>query len=337
VNLAFFSGNISAWKTRWEPSIDGTNTSYRTLVSYKETAAGHPTDPLDPPIWTGTWRDPRFSPPADGGRPENMMTGQLATVGADGNSYSLKVPQPDGQMRFWRNTSVANLQVGKAATITAGCRCMLGYEWDTDVDNGSRPPGIVHMSTTTQSVSKMIVDANGAVVGPGVATHTLSLYRAASGALVFDAATVDWPLGLDGNGSPPSTPDINLQQAMVNLLADMGVQPGSIVSGLIAATKSTDTTPPASTITSPANGAKLLANSNVTISGTATDAGGGVVGGMEVSVDGGVTWHPATGRGTWTYKWKTPSSGTVTIRSRAVDDSGNVETPGPGNTVTIGH
>ena len=26
-------------------------------------------------IWTGTWRDPRFSPPADGGRPENALTG----------------------------------------------------------------------------------------------------------------------------------------------------------------------------------------------------------------------------------------------------------------------
>ena len=39
VNLAFFSGNEIFWKTRWEPSIDGTNTSYRTLVCYKETAA----------------------------------------------------------------------------------------------------------------------------------------------------------------------------------------------------------------------------------------------------------------------------------------------------------
>ena len=37
VNLAFFSGNEIFWKTRWEPSIDGTNTPYRTLVCYKET------------------------------------------------------------------------------------------------------------------------------------------------------------------------------------------------------------------------------------------------------------------------------------------------------------
>ena len=44
------------------------STPYRTLVSYKETA-GQREDRPDPPTWTGTWRDPRFSPPADGGRP----------------------------------------------------------------------------------------------------------------------------------------------------------------------------------------------------------------------------------------------------------------------------
>ena len=56
VNLAFFSGNESYWKTRWEPSIDGTNTSYRTIVCYKETVANAKTDPSS--TWTGTWRDP---------------------------------------------------------------------------------------------------------------------------------------------------------------------------------------------------------------------------------------------------------------------------------------
>src|SRR5213075_1362636 len=39
VNLAFFSGNEMFWKTRWENSIDGSNTPYRTLVCYKETQA----------------------------------------------------------------------------------------------------------------------------------------------------------------------------------------------------------------------------------------------------------------------------------------------------------
>ena len=45
VNLAFLSGNEVFWKTRWEPSVDGSNTPYRTLVSYKETHANAVIDP----------------------------------------------------------------------------------------------------------------------------------------------------------------------------------------------------------------------------------------------------------------------------------------------------
>ncbi len=44
-HLAFFSGNQIFWKTRWETSIDGSGTPYRTLVSYKETHAGAKIDP----------------------------------------------------------------------------------------------------------------------------------------------------------------------------------------------------------------------------------------------------------------------------------------------------
>jgi hypothetical protein len=84
VSLAFFSGNEVYWKTRYEPSIDGSSTAYRTLVSYKETLANRKIDPAvdgsGNPIWTGTWRDPRFSPPGDGGRPENGLIGQIWTV-----------------------------------------------------------------------------------------------------------------------------------------------------------------------------------------------------------------------------------------------------------------
>src|SRR3954469_17976957 len=83
VNLALFSGNDMFWKTRFENSIDGSNTPNRTLVCYKETlgpqsnpVAKAAVDPQDPPTWTGAWRDPIKSPPADGGRPENALSGQ---------------------------------------------------------------------------------------------------------------------------------------------------------------------------------------------------------------------------------------------------------------------
>ena len=42
-----------------------------------------------------------------------------------------------------------------------------------------------------------------------------------------------------------------MQQATVNLFADMGVQPTTLLTGLVAASASTDTSPPTSTITSP--------------------------------------------------------------------------------------
>ena len=47
LNLIFMSGNEVFWKTRWEPSIDGSSTPYRTLVCYKETWHNAPLDPLD--------------------------------------------------------------------------------------------------------------------------------------------------------------------------------------------------------------------------------------------------------------------------------------------------
>ena len=79
MNIAILQRQRGFWKTRWETSIDGSGTPYRTLVCYKETHANAKIDP-PPDVWTGTWRDPRFSPPADGGRPENALNGTIFTV-----------------------------------------------------------------------------------------------------------------------------------------------------------------------------------------------------------------------------------------------------------------
>jgi regulation of enolase protein 1 (concanavalin A-like superfamily) len=333
IHLAFFSGNEVFWKTRWENSIDGSNTAHRTLVCYKETHANQVIDPADPPTWTGTWRDPRFSPPADGGRPENALTGTIFMVN-DGATTSIQVPSADGKMRFWRNTAIANLASGSVATLPFGT---LGYEADADLDNGFRPAGLVRMSTTTL-VNAPVLQDYGSTYGSGTVTHHLTLYRdSTSRALVFGAGTMQWSWGLDSNHDRGSAaPNISMQQATVNLLADMGVQPATLQTGLTAATASTDTSAPTSAITSPAANASLPAGSPATITGTATDTGGGTVGGVEVSADGGATWHPASGRATWSYNWTPSSSGTVTIKSRAVDDSGNLETPGAGVSVTVG-
>ena len=330
VHLAFFSGNEVFWKTRWEPSIDGSNTANRTLVCYKETHANAKIDPS--PEWTGTWRDPRFSPPSDGGRPENGLTGTIFMANDTGVPYSISVPAADGKMRFWRNTSVASLAAGQTATLPVGT---LGYEWDSELDNGARPPGLWRLSTTSITMNGALLDY-GSTYGNGTVTHYLTQYRAPSGALVFGAGTIQWSWGLDASHDRGSAAaDLRMQQATVNLFADMGVQPATLRQGLVAASASTDATPPTSTIASPTAGSTLAVGTPVTISGSASD-GGGVVGGVEISVDGGTSWHPAVGRSSWSYVWTPPSSGTFTIRTRAVDDSGNLEAPGAGITVTAG-
>ncbi|MEU5878044.1 DUF4082 domain-containing protein [Spirillospora sp. NPDC047279] len=332
VHLAFFSGNEVYWKTRWENGIGSSSgTSHRTLVVYKETRANNKIDPS--PQWTGTWRDPRFSPPSDGGRPENQLTGTLFTVNCCG--VALKVPAADGRMRFWRGTPVAQQATGTTMTLSDH---VVGYEWDEDIDNGARPAGLFRMSTTTADVPEKLIDY-GSNVAPGTATHHLTMYKAASGALVFGGGTVQWSWGLDANhdahSEAPSSPDPRMRQATVNLFADMDTQPYALQAGLTRATKSADTVAPATTVTSPAPGTQVVNGRTLTVSGTATDGGGGQVAGVEVSTDGGTSWHPATGRGTWTYTFDVTGNGPATIKTRAVDDSGNMETAGAGTPLTV--
>jgi hypothetical protein len=340
VNLAFFSGNEAFWKTYFAPSIDGSNAPERTLACFKETHQGAITDTKNPGIWTGSWMDPTFASVTDPHTPQNQLTGTLFTVnrGPNDTGTPLTVPYSDSQLRIWRNTSVAQLQPGQTATLGD---FELGYEWDVDADNGFRPAGQIDLSSTTQNVTQLMTDYGNTFV-PGVATNSMIEYRARSGALVFGAGTVQFDWGLSGYHDGPngnfgfnSQPVLALQQMAVNLFADMGVQPGTLQSNLVAASASTVTTPPKSVITSPAGGAAVKTGTAVTITGTASDASGGVVAGVEVSTDGGHTWHPATGTTNWTYTWVPITPGPVTILTRATDDSLNTEVPSAGVTVTV--
>ena len=358
VNLAFMSGNEVFWKTRYEPSIDGTNTPYRTLVVYKESHSNQtelgevkPTEKIDPvaDVWTGTWRDASPANP-EGPQPENALTGTIFTVNAN-RQDPLIVPAKYGKLRFWRNTKVAELQEGEQVALANG---LLGHEWDEDLDNGFRPAGLIRMSETTIDGVRYPMDW-GSVYDSGTATHALTLYRALSGALVFGCGCVQYSWGLDefhdhptsvrGRslnpyshrvGVDPYGPERAIQQATVNLFADMGIQPANLQPDLMTATASTDTLTPRSEVVAPPDGA-VVAGPLATITGTATDAGGGIVAGVEVSVDGGMTWHRATGTERWSYEWQVPEgSGTAMIQSRASDDSVNIETPGEGVTLRYG-
>ena len=217
---------------------------------------------------------------------------------------------------------------------------LLGYEWDNSPDNPFTPGGLIDLSSTTVDEASAFNTDWGNIDTAGTSTNNLVEYcDPTSGALVFGAGRVFWSWGLsnqhDNAPSPflSTTADPNVQQAMVNLFADMGVQPQTLQASLVIASQSTDKTPPTSSI-STVSSTNVVEGQTVTVSGTAHDSGG-VIGGVQVSTDGGKTWHPANGQVgsaslNWTYSFTAPAPGTYTIELRAVDDSLNVETSAAG-------
>jgi hypothetical protein len=107
------------------------------------------------------------------------------------------------------------------------------------------------------------------------------------------------------------------------------------LSGLVEFTKSyplkVDTAPPSSGFEDYVAVTGVIAP----ISGTATDTPSSGVATVEISVDGG-PWQPTTFVDpNWTYNWVLPADGTYNLKSRATDNAGNVETPGPGIDVIV--
>jgi hypothetical protein len=262
----------------------------------------------DPPVHLAFFGAHAASGPGARRTPENALTGTIFSL--HGAESALEVSEADGRMRFWRDTpNVATLAPGAVWTGPAGT---LGREWGEDRDDPARPAGLVRLATRVD----------------GTAAHHAVFHKRASGALVFSAGTRQWAWGLDAS--------VDMQQATANLLADMGAQPATLQDGLVPASASTDVVAPVSDVTSPALGAMVARLSPVLIEGAATDGAPGQVGGVEVSVDGGLTWHRAEGRESWSYLWTPPADGTYVILSRAVDDSGNLETPGAGLALGVG-
>ena len=157
---------------------------------------------------------------------------------------TIQVPYEYTQMSFWKNTNVANTPPGGTATLVA---YGLGTEWDSDLDNGFRPAGLIDLSFGSYNLdyNALITDFSTNISHSGTATHSMTLYRDDSGALVFSAGNQFFTWALDshhdvGRWGDTYAPDPNIQQAMVNLFADMGVQPSTLQTTLVPASASTD-------------------------------------------------------------------------------------------------
>ena len=235
VNLAFFGGNDVYWKTRWEPSQDGTNTANRTLVCFKDTWADTRIDPVEP---TATWRDPRFGD--NGFGPENSLIG--TQYQSNFTDLAINVTRRKANCvcgatrvsRLWhpgRRPPSPHTPLATSPTKTLTTAVV--------------PPASIRLSTTTGPTPQYLTDFGGQnSVVPGTTTHHLTQYRAASGALVFSAGTIQWAWGLDSNHDgydvPPADP--RMRQATANVLADMSAFPTTLAAGLVMPTKSGDTT-----------------------------------------------------------------------------------------------
>ena len=117
-------------------------------------------------------------------------------------SYADQVQSQYSKLQLWKNTAVASLQSGQTYTMPQET---LGYEWDVDVDNGFRPPGEIDMSKTCENVDQALLTVSEQI-GPANECNSLTLYKAASGALVFDAGTVQWAWGLNSNHDENANP-----------------------------------------------------------------------------------------------------------------------------------
>ena len=296
VNLAFFSGNEVFWKTRWENSVDGSGTA----VPHAGLATRRP---------TRTRSSTRRSADLDRhlARPAVQPAGRRRPPGERADRHGLQGQRaapstcgsrpPTARCGSGADTSVATLRRRRhrhaghrRPSATSGTRTPT-----TALRPGGPDPDVHHDRDRRRGAAGPRV----APTATGTATHNLTLYRAPSGALVFGAGTVQWSWGLDSNHDRGSgAASAPMRQATVNLFADMGAQPATLQSGLVAA----DRRPPTRSARRPRSPRRPPARPSrparpVTITGTATDTGGGVVGGVEVSTDGGATWHPATGRG----------------------------------------
>ena len=249
VNLGFFSGNEVFWKTRWEQHRRRTPNA-RLLQG---DARGREDRPGRERVDRHLARPARVQPRGWKARERahrhdlHRQLLHLRHAGARGRRRSCasgatrasRRSRP-GRRRRWVPTRWATS--GTRTSTTARAR-----------------PGLVQLSSATVVDVDQKLQDFGSNYGPGTATHHLTLYRHASGALVFGAGSVQWSWGLDDvhdRGNDPA--DVRMQQATVNLLADLGVQPTTLQGGLVAATASTDVTPPTTIITAPLNGVSVV-------------------------------------------------------------------------------
>jgi hypothetical protein len=169
VNLAVFAGDTMGWQIRYEPSQHMQN---RIIVCYKDASldplAGKDNSHLT--IWPG---DSLLN------QPVQSLLGSMSRGYFNGPGFPWVVA--DASSWIYAGTNLKN-----GDTLPA----LVGYEYDGVYQNYPVPSGL-------QIVAKSPV--NGIDRSHDEADATL--YTAPSGAWIFNAATIQWSVGLDDYGS----------------------------------------------------------------------------------------------------------------------------------------
>ena len=223
INLAFFSANTAYWQVRFDPSSSGE--SNRVMTVYKDASGIGTGEPLDPIAQTNPAAATSLFRSSEVNRPENSLlgVGYTGDTGSDGIYQGFDYVVSNASDPYYANTGLQN-----------GDRLdgLVGYEWDSILNNGLTPAGLVVLGESPVPSSGLI---SLGVVPPGTDDTIANAvrYTAPSGAKVFSTGSVQWVWGLDSDRVPNPRVDSRAQQFAVNVFADMGAKPQTPNSGIV--------------------------------------------------------------------------------------------------------
>jgi hypothetical protein len=222
-HVLFMAGNHIFWRIRWAP--DG-----RGFWCYKDTMPGPGAhvagDPLDPVLWTGTWKDTR-RPDPPGPEHEYTTTGDSFRMNGINNLTMTVDAATYGTSPFWRNTTV---EAGTNLVVPE----VIGFE-----ANQYMPPdsGAVRLAQTIHDISGSVAGPNGEFYnGAGALDWSPVMFLATpTSGVTVGFGTTQWQWGLSNRHTRGSGTVANLamRQATTNLFIDLGSVPAAPQSDLV--------------------------------------------------------------------------------------------------------
>ena len=201
INLAFFGGNDCYWQIRLAPSTINSAQADRTIIGYKEQYTKDPyytdRDSTNDKYVTTNWRG------APVRKPEDAMIGTLYVYDSGDPNNKL-----DSDIVIDDTTSMPWLFSGTGLQQGSHLVGLLGYE--VDAIGANTPANVVRLGHSPFT--------NNKISPPATQYSDMTIYTAASGALVFSAGSIQFAWGLDDWNESTDRTSPAVQQFVHNLL-----------------------------------------------------------------------------------------------------------------------